>query len=604
MNYKLQIARGLSGTAPRLDKGRGPQMRRSALRLALLLATCHLSLVTAFATTVTGTVKDSQGNPVAGAVVRLQLENCGAGGVCTLAGGGGIVSTLPVSTTTASDGTFSIVVNGNDTITPAGTFYEVRYIASSGTIYSANYNVTGTSFNLNNATPLGAMPPAPIAAAYTTVAQGGTNLQQRQVVNFTGSGVSCADNSGLSRTDCTVTAGSGSGITSLNSLTASTQTFATATSGSDFNIASSVSTHTFNFPNASATARGLLASADWSTFNGKQNALSFPLTVTQGGTGNSSAGTSGQVLISNGTSFAAGDPIVSGPDATGVAPTKNPVQTGALDNSTGCSLGPCVRSFALANATPAGTEYGLITRNIPSGTQAVSGTFWQATQPVSGTVTANAGTGTFTVSGTVTANAGTGTFNISAIPAGTNTIGSVDIASGQSVAVTQSSGANLHTDVDSLPALPAGTNTIGNVGLNSGTNTIGSVKVTDGTNTVVVDPCEANAGSQAVINLTASGQLITGAASKQTYICSINIITATAQNIALVEGTGTTCGTGTAGMAGGASAATGWNFAANGGLAYGNGRGWIFKTATAGDNVCLLLSSTGQTSGTVRYVQQ
>lgn len=42
----------------------------------------------------------------------------------------------------------------------------------------------------------------------------------------------------------------------------------------------------------------------------------------------------------------------------------------------------------------------------------VSGTFWQATQPVSGTVTANAGTGTFTVSGTVTANAGTGTMSV------------------------------------------------------------------------------------------------------------------------------------------------------------------------------------------------
>jgi hypothetical protein len=35
-----------------------------------------------------------------------------------------------------------------------------------------------------------------------------------------------------------------------------------------------------------------------------------------------------------------------------------------------------------------------------------------ATQPVSGTVTANAGTGTFGVSGTVTANAGTGTFTV------------------------------------------------------------------------------------------------------------------------------------------------------------------------------------------------
>lgn len=43
----------------------------------------------------------------------------------------------------------------------------------------------------------------------------------------------------------------------------------------------------------------------------------------------------------------------------------------------------------------------------------VTGTFWQATQPVSGTVTANAGSGTFTISGTVTANAGTGTLAVS-----------------------------------------------------------------------------------------------------------------------------------------------------------------------------------------------
>lgn len=34
-------------------------------------------------------------------------------------------------------------------------------------------------------------------------------------------------------------------------------------------------------------------------------------------------------------------------------------------------------------AAPAGTEFGLVTRNIPSGTQPVSGTFFQATQPVS-----------------------------------------------------------------------------------------------------------------------------------------------------------------------------------------------------------------------------
>jgi hypothetical protein len=79
----------------------------------------------------------------------------------------------------------------------------------------------------------------------------------------------------------------------------------------------------------------------------------------------------------------------------------------------------------------------------------------------------------------------------------------------------------------------------------------------------------------------------------------MNFITATAQNIALVEGTGTVCATGTAGMAGGTTAATGWNFAANGGFVNGGGGFWVFKTATPGDNVCLCLSSTGQTSGVI-----
>lgn len=104
-------------------------------------------------------------------------------------------------------------------------------------------------------------------------------------------------------------------------------------------------------------------------------------------------------------------------------------------------------------------------------------------------------------------------------------------------------------------------------------------------------------------SLTASGQIITGVASKQTYICSINLVTATAQNIALVEGTGSTCATGIAGMAGGTTAATGWNFAANGGLTHGSGLGAVLRSATLADNVCLLLSSTGQTSGAVSWTQ-
>jgi hypothetical protein len=63
------------------------------------------------------------------------------------------------------------------------------------------------------------------------------------------------------------------GLSSLNGLTESTQNFATGTAGTDFGISSAGSTHTFNLPTASAANRGALSSADWTTFNGKQNSI-------------------------------------------------------------------------------------------------------------------------------------------------------------------------------------------------------------------------------------------------------------------------------------------------------------------------------------------
>ena len=61
----------------------------------------------------------------------------------------------------------------------------------------------------------------------------------------------------------------GTGITAINSLTGAVQNFATGTTGTDFGISSASSTHTFNLPTASASNRGALSTADWSTFNGK-----------------------------------------------------------------------------------------------------------------------------------------------------------------------------------------------------------------------------------------------------------------------------------------------------------------------------------------------
>ena len=57
---------------------------------------------------------------------------------------------------------------------------------------------------------------------------------------------------------CTSDGNCPTGITSLNGVTATTQTFTTGTAGADFNISSAGSAHTFNIPNASATARGLV----------------------------------------------------------------------------------------------------------------------------------------------------------------------------------------------------------------------------------------------------------------------------------------------------------------------------------------------------------
>lgn len=73
----------------------------------------------------------------------------------------------------------------------------------------------------------------------------------------------------------------GGGITSLNALTALSQTFAVGTSGTDFAVASSGSTHTFNLPFASNTVHGKLSLTDWSTFNSKIGTLNTLTAVSQ-----------------------------------------------------------------------------------------------------------------------------------------------------------------------------------------------------------------------------------------------------------------------------------------------------------------------------------
>jgi hypothetical protein len=126
-----------------------------------------------------------------------------------------------------------------------------------------------------------------------TVARGGTGTTTApagQIIYGGGAGVyqSAATGTVAAGSGVSVTAGQsviGAGLTITNTgvlavgpvgqTTSGTALFATSTAGTDFTITGAGSTITFNLPTASGSARGLLSSSDWTTFNNKQAALTF-----------------------------------------------------------------------------------------------------------------------------------------------------------------------------------------------------------------------------------------------------------------------------------------------------------------------------------------
>jgi hypothetical protein len=111
------------------------------------------------------------------------------------------------------------------------------------------------------------------------------------------------------------------------------------------------------------------------------------------------------------------------------------------------------------------------------------------------------------------------------------------------------------------------------------------------------DPCQTEAKVYTPISQATGTKLITGTSSKKTYICGVTVVTADAENISFVSGTGSVCGTNTAAVIGSTTAAAGPNLAANGGFVLNNGdRAWAI-TAVNADDLCLFQSASGRIAG-------
>ena len=291
---------------------------------------------------------------------------------------GTAVGLAPVQVTIPAAGTINVSLYPNVGATPSGTSYRAQYVLNSGAQYFETWVVPGSG-------------PVDLADVRVNTIPSPTVLfspsQARAVDTPADEECLTYEITGTIFEWQTCGSGGGSGLLTLNGLTADPQLFAVGTAGADFGISSASDTHTFNLPSASGTNRGALISADWTTFNNKQPALS------------TSSAVSNQFL----TGFTAPNTFTRAAIASGDLPSHNAATATALAaNGSNCSAG----SFPLGVDASGASETCTALPTTISGT-ANQITASAATGPVTLSIPTNPtlpGTTTGTFSGNLTGN--------------------------------------------------------------------------------------------------------------------------------------------------------------------------------------------------------
>lgn len=195
-------------------------------------------------------------------------------------------------------------------------------------------------------------------------------------------------------------------------------------------------------------------------------------------------------------------------------------------------------------------------------------------------------------------------------PANTNNLNVNVAASGVTLSdnVTQFGGTNISTGTGAggtgIPRVTVSNDSQVKIWDGTSTNTLkasGTNAATTDTAIVVApspNPSDVCTSFKA-ISQTASTDLITS--TNKLHICAMLIVSATAQSVSLVEGTGTTCATGGTAIMGSTTVANGMALAANGGFSHTADRPFLV-TGTTADHLCLLQSGAGNVSGFISYV--